>query len=449
MSFFDNDKKIIEASAPGRLDVMGGIADYSSSLILQMPIAQTTTVQLQKREDSIFQLRSHLSSKRYVEFTFDAKQLAGKSFSEAGSLIKSNEGGDWAAYVIGCFFVLHKEKNIPLEGMNVLIDSKVPAGKGVASSAALEVAVMNAICKIYDIALSETELPVLAQKVENNVVGAACGLMDQLAVHLGKKNKLLPLVCDPHTVRDAVSIPKGIYFVGIDSGVRHAVGGSSYADVRTATFMAYSVIAKMEGVSFDQLREAKSRKDFGSLPYSGYLANIPVSVFEKKYASDLPETISGQAFINDFGVSIDDATTVDPAKSYNLLACARHPVYENFRTNLFFQLLCGFSPRKRTEETLRLLGELMLQSHSSYSKVGLGNEATDDIVAMVRNAGYEAGLYGARITGGGSGGVVAILCYGKKGKEEVKRIYKEYRKKSGKKVFFFSGSSDGALTLNF
>ncbi|HYM93345.1 MAG TPA: hypothetical protein VET23_04350, partial [Chitinophagaceae bacterium] len=341
-----------------------------------------------------------------------------------------------------------KEKNIPLQGMNIRVTSKIPSGKGVASSAALEVATMNAVCKMFELALTETELPVLAQKVENDVVGAACGLMDQLAVHLGKKNKLLPLICNPHTVSAPVSLPKGLRFFGIDSGIHHAVSGSSYADVRTAAFMAYSVIAFLEGVSADELKKAKQENDFNKLPYAGYLANIPVSYFELYYSSHLPESISGSEFIEKYGISIDNATNVSPEKNYHLLSCARHPVHENARVNLFFQLLCGFPKKSGKEETLRLLGELMLQSHSSYSQVGLGNTATDEIVQKVRKAGFESGLYGARVTGGGSGGTVAVLSYGKEGKQSAKNIYKEYKKKTGKRIFFFTGSNDGALTLN-
>ena len=68
----------------------------------------------------------------------------------------------------------------------------------------------------------------------------------------------------------------------------------------------------------------------------------------------------------------------------------------------------------------------MMQSHESYSAVGLGNEYTDKIVEMVRDAGTDNGVYGARVSGGGNGGTVCILSYGKEGKEAVKEIYGRY-----------------------
>ena len=94
------------------------------------------------------------------------------------------------------------------------------------------------------------------------------------------------------------------------------------------------------------------------------------------------------------------------------------------------------------------MGELMLQSHRSYSAVGLGNEYTDEIVQMVRESGATNGVFGGRVSGGGNGGTVCILGYGKEGKETIKNIHRRYRERRKQKVFLFSGSSNGALFLN-
>jgi galactokinase len=463
MNFFNDNREIFSASAPGRLDVMGGIADYSGSLLLEMPIAKTLTVEVQKRNDQLVCLQSVINKKDKREFQIDLATLENKTPEEAGAVIRSMNGGDWAAYVIGCLVILKTEKNINAGAVNVLIRSGIPIGKGVASSAALEIATLNAICKMLRISLGEIELPVLAQKAENKIAAAACGLMDQLTIQLGKKNKLLPIVCQPHKVFAPIALAKGIQFCGIDSGVRHAVGGSSYSQVRAvrhavggssysqvraAAFMAYTVIAKQEGVTARELMVAKKENKLESLPYKGFLANIPVSVFEKKYAAQIPESISGSDFLELHQVSIDDATQVLPETNYKLLACARHPVYENIRVNLFSQLLQTFPKSVDKIKTLELLGELMYQSHAGYSSVGLGNSATDEIVDLTRKIGTGAGVFGARVTGGGSGGTVAALCYGKEGKRSVREIYQQYRKSSGKKLFLFFGSENGAMILN-
>src|SRR6187402_3039101 len=439
---FSTEEKIISATAPGRMDVMGGIADYSGSLLLQMPIKQTTTVNIQMRDDGVFNFRTQITKNRTEDFTIHISDVKDRSLEEAGMIIRSIKGGDWAVYVLGCFLVLQKEKNIALTGANVFIESKVPWGKGVSSSAALEVATMNALNQLYKLSLGKEELAVLAQMAENLVAGAPCGLMDQLSSHLGQKNKLLPLICQPHQVDKAIRIPRGINFSGIDSGVRHAVSGASYSDVRAAAFMSCTIIALNEGATVEELEQARTSGDWGKLPFKGFLANIPVPVFEEKYLSLLPEEILGKDFLSRYKVSIDPVTTIDEQKNYKPLVCGSHPVYENARVSEFKTLLKSFKKQDDKQGSLVRMGSLMMQSHESYSAVGLGNKFTDKIVDLVRS--HANSVYGARVSGGGNGGTVCILSYGKEGKNSVKEIYGRYKRELKRKLFLFRGSSHGA-----
>jgi galactokinase len=446
--FFSIDDQIIKATAPGRMDVMGGIADYSGSLLLQMPIKQTTVVSIQKRNDGVFNFRTQMTKKKTDDFTINVPDLVNRSLEESGKIIQSKPGGEWAVYVLGCFLVLEKEKGIVLTGANVFIESDIPWGKGVSSSAALEVATTNALNQLYKLSLGREELAVVAQMAENLVAGAPCGLMDQLSSHLGQKNKLLPLICQPHHVDKPISIPRGINFSGIDSGVRHAVSGASYSDVRAAAFMSYSIIALNEGATEEDLDHARTTANWSRLPYKGFLANIPVPAFEEKYISLLPEEISGKDFLSQCKVSIDPVTTINEQKIYKPLVCGSHPVYENARVNEFRDLLKSFKKQDDKQTALTKMGNLMLQSHEGYSAVGLGNEYTDKIIELVRDAGATNGVFGARVSGGGNGGTVCVLSYGKEGKSAVKGVYSTYKGMTKKKLFFFSGSSQGAYTLN-
>src|SRR6185295_2914069 len=97
---FSQEEQIISATAPGRIDVMGGIADYSGSLLLQMPIKQTTTVSIQKRNDGVFIFRTQVTKKKSADFTIHLSSLKDKSLTEAGMIIKALDGGDWAVYVL-------------------------------------------------------------------------------------------------------------------------------------------------------------------------------------------------------------------------------------------------------------------------------------------------------------------------------------------------------------
>lgn len=409
---------------------MGGIADYSGSLVLQMPIRGKTTVQLKLRQDYFFHITSSSGAETFPAFTIGYGSLLGPDgrpdYQAARQQIMSQPGGEWAAYVLGCFLVLHREKGISVTGADIHVTSEVPAGKGVSSSAALEVATMRALVKAYGLQLEGTELPVLAQRAENLVVGAPCGLMDQLASHLGEPDKLLPILCQPDQTGELLPLPEGVRFVGLDSGLRHSVGGASYGDVRTAAFMGYSLIARQCGASDQDLEQARSSGDWSSLPYQGFLANISPSEFDGCFRELLPENLSGATFKAQNGISIDTVTTLKGETDYALRVCAQHPVYENFRVRTFALLLRHLqSPEANRSAVLMQLGELMYQSHHSYSLCGLGSPATDELVELARQQAG-SGIYGAKITGGGSGGTVCLLCDGEEGQRAAYHLYAQY-----------------------
>ena len=426
--FFSNQAKLHSASAPGRLDVMGGIADYSGSLVLQMPLAEDGKVSVALRDDGLVRAYSKnaesIGSQALVEK--DWKTL--KRSKDIRAEFSTQE--DWAAYVFGCALLLLKRGKQPFNGADFYIESKVPAGKGVSASAALEVASMLALAKALKKPFIGTELPKLCQKVENDIVGAPCGLMDQLASYLGVKDHLLPILCQPDQVQAPIPIPKGLHFVGIDSGVRHAVSGSSYTDVRTATFMGYSLLT-------DELFKHRNLQ--------GYPARISPSLFDEHCLEYLPERMNGGAFLWKKLDWHDPATSVKIKKNYAVRTCIRHPIEENMRVHLFKELLSKFSTKKAEREThYHLLGELMYQSHLSYSDCGLGSEATDAIVDYAREQGPSKKVFGAKITGGGSGGTVCLLVEGKEGLASAERIAKRIAREFEGAGQFFKKSSTGA-----
>jgi L-arabinokinase len=104
----------------------------------------------------------------------------------------------------------------------------------------------------------------------------------------------------------------------------------------------------------------------------------------------------------------DPASTVEPDVVYPVRAATLYPLEEQVRVRAFAELLAG----SITGERAQLLGELMYESHLGYSRCGLGTLGTDELVAAVRQAGWERGLAGARASAGGSGGTVVVLGHG-------------------------------------
>jgi L-arabinokinase len=421
LSAEETSNNFIEASAPGRLDVMGGIADYSGSLVLQMPIAHRTHIKLRLRDDYQCYIKSKLSSGETLIAQIDYRDYLNNNqvdYQFAQKKCKENSSQAWIAYVLGCVLVLQKEKDINFKGADFDLHSSVPLGKGVSSSASIEVACMKALAQAFHIVLPGTLLPILAQRVENLVVGAPCGLMDQLACYLGESKKLLPILCQPDKIDTLISIPDEISFIGIDSGIRHSVAGASYSEVRAAAFMGYSIIVHSLGISSTEIHSAKAINNFSSLPYQGFLCNIPVEEFRSSFVNILPASMAGKDFLNKYA-SIDAITTIGDHTNYQVLQCTSHPVFEHNRVLQFKNYLTRLQKESIDQriDILKSMGELMYQSHESYSRCGLGSPRTDEIVALAKTI---PGIYGAKITGGGNGGTVCLLVDAEGKKEALK-----------------------------
>lgn len=433
------------ARAPGRLDVMGGIADYSGSLVLQLPIRQAARVAVQPRADRRLRVltRGDMPPGRraVADYLLDDLAPGGRpiDYARARDLFRRDPATSWAAYVAGAFVVLMREKGLIFDrGASMLIDSSVPEGKGVSSSAAIEVAAMRAILAAWSVNLPGRELALLCQKVENLVVGAPCGIMDQMTSACGRSGRLLALLCQPAELQGDLEVPDGLALWGIDSGVRHSVAGADYGAVRVGAFMGYRILAGAAGLQAGPAGAGRVRID--DPLWGGCLANVAPSLLESRFAGLLPESLSGREFLDRWGGITDEVTAVDPGRVYAVRAPTAHPVYEHFRVRAFSRLLSGdMADAVRTG----LLGELMYQSHASYSACGLGCPGTDRLVELVRQAGPACGLYGAKITGGGSGGTVAVLGR-RDAAPAVQAIADRYAAETGHRPVIFSGSSDGA-----
>ena len=436
---FDSPRQLIVTRAPGRLDLMGGIADYSGSLVLQWPIQSAVHVAIQRHNSKTLRIASvpEEPNKTSRLFEINLDELLGSNYSTLRARFADEPENHWAAYVAGAFPVLKHESNASFnEGAHMLIKSAVPEGKGVSSSAALEVASMQAVAAAYELKIFAPELALLCQKVENLIVGAPCGVMDQMTAACGETNHLLELLCQPAEVKSTVPLPEELEVWGIDSGIRHFVGGADYRTVRTAAFIGYRIIAELAGLSAKQADRGHLIVD--DQRWNGYLANITPEEFEREYAPRIPERMSGDDYLDKYNGVTDTVTSVDPEIEYPVLAATRHPIYEHARVNSFAAILKNW----KSDEQARKLGELMYESHVSYSKCGLGSDGTDALVALVR-ASAEDGLYGAKITGGGSGGTVAVL--GRRGAgEAVYKVAARYREQTGYEPAIISGSSPGA-----
>jgi len=444
--FFASDRPLLITRAPGRLDLMGGIADYSGSLVLELPLAVATLVAAQEcPQPSLVAFSTAAESfgelaQAEIPIAELGSALTTTGYSRIKERLERIFDARWFAYVAGGMAVLAAESGAHANpGIRLWIHSHVPTGKGVGSSAALEVAVISAIAALLEIPLTTGQLARYGQIVENQVVGAPCGIMDQMTSACGEEGRLLKLLCQPDRCLGNIPLPPGIEVWGIDSAIRHAVSGSEYGLVRTGAFMGYRMIAALEGLPVTAVNDGKVQ--IADHLWNGYLANISVKDWISRYRDRLPETISGDEFIKRFQGITDPVTQVDPERIYTVRQPTAHPILERERVEDFLRLL---ERQPHTDESLAGLGAIMAGSHASYTACGLGSDGTDRLVDLVQEAGPEHGLFGAKITGGGSGGTVAVL--GRRGAgPAVQEIAARYARETGKESIVLAGSSPGAV----
>ena len=445
-SFFEPQTEITIARAPGRLDVMGGIADYSGSLVLELPIAEATLVALQKDDSRQLRIISVLGNNTLsLEMPLSDLERDGEpiEYDEAQRYFKTDPTRHWAAYVAGVFLVLSRERGVRFDrGARLLISSRVPEGKGVSSSAALEVATMSAVAAAFGIEVSARETALLCQKVENLVVGAPCGVMDQMTAACGEANHLLSLICQPAELQGSIKLPEDLAVWGIDSGERHSIGAGDYGSVRAGTFMGYRIVAELAGF---KVQHNDDHVVIDDPRWGGYLANLLPSEFEERFAARIPESLLGAEFISQFGGTTDRVTMIQHDRRYAIRAPTEHAIYESFRVKKFAELLDRQKSRPSLGDKI-VMGELMFASHESYSTCGLGSIGTDLLVGLVRMHGFDRGLFGAKITGGGSGGTVAVL--GNRDAEPVVLdLAHRYAAMTGHEPYIFRGSSPGSAAF--
>ena len=420
---FERGSSIFVSRAPGRLDVMGGIADYSGSLMLERPIAEATWAAVQRLDRPVLEIVSLGRPSYTIPLQTLVSGGAPVSYDEARSIF-AHSPSQWAAYIVGVVLVLARERGLPLaSGARVVVASQVPEGKGVSSSAAVETASMHAVASAFDVPLEPRDLALLCQIAENRVAGAPCGVMDQMTCVFGEEHALLALLCQPAELQPRVPVPDDLELWGLDSGERHVVGGSDYAAARTGAFMGLRILSEHVSVPGD------------------YLANIALEEFEQELVRYLPEEMTGDEFLARYGSTTDSVTAVERGRRYQVRAPAAHPVYERQRAEKFRGLL-----RESAADARRHLGELMYESHAGYAQCGLGSKGTDLLVALVRAEGPAAGLYGARITGGGSGGTVVVIGR-HDAADAIARVADTYERQTKYRPHLFAGSSPGVMAF--
>jgi L-arabinokinase len=441
-ALFTPEAPVHIARSPGRLDLMGGNVDYTGGMVFESTIREATWAAAQRRRDSRIVLSNPQMKERgwREEVSFDLADLS--SDANVRALVNASPEVRWTAYVLGVFHLLkRRHPDMVTVGASVYIESDVPLNKGVSSSAAVEVSVMKSAAAAYGIDLGGIELAEACQWVENVIAESACGIMDQATAVLGDEGYVLPILCQPCRVLPMVKLPPSLTCSAVDSGASHEVSGIEYEAARAAAFMGYKLITMWEQLPVT-LDERGAIPRYVEPRWNGYLSNMLPSEYRARFEWRLPEIMTGPGFLGQAESHIDPFTQLREGVVYRIRNCTRYAVEENARIETFAELARGASIEV-SEAAFRLMGDLMYQSHWSYTECGLGSKACDMLVDLVREEGAANGLYGAKITGGGAGGTVAILGRAD-ARDAFRRVVTRFGERRGFEPYVFEGSSMGA-----
>lgn len=202
----------ITSDAPGRVNLLGEHTDYNDGFVMPVAIPQKTRIAIRKNSLCEFEVYALALGKK-AQFT-----------------LEKAPDDHFASYVYGCIREMEKQ-GVRVPPLDVYIDSEVPMGVGLSSSAALEVAMLRALRSLLNINLDDVAIAQLGQKVEAQYVGVNCGIMDQMASSLASTTDMLFL--DTRTLdRKLLPIPEETEILVLDSGISRALADSGYNERR-------------------------------------------------------------------------------------------------------------------------------------------------------------------------------------------------------------------------
>lgn len=359
--------------APGRVNLIGEHTDYNEGFVFPMAIDRYTYIGISKREDSILNIYS-----------------AGFDESISVDLLNPEPKKHWSDYVAGVAVVLQNE-GYPVSGANIYIDSNVPLGAGLSSSAAIEVSSALAFTGLNNHEIDKLTIAKICQKAENSYVGMNCGIMDQFVSVHGKKDNALFLDCRSLNYE---LVPLDISKAGIvicNTMVKHELGSSEYNKRRKECETGVNAI-KTKYPNVTALRDA----------VMGYLEEVKNEIDEVVFRR------------------------------------CKHVISEDERTALSISAL--------KTNNFDLFGKLLNGSHDSLrDDYEVSCKELDIMVDAARSMDF---VYGARVTGGGFGGCTVNLVQHDSVEKFSKEIKIKYKEKTGIEPELFSFlPSNGAEEL--
>lgn len=364
---FGNTEGVNVYFAPGRVNMIGEHTDYNGGHVFPCALTIGTYAAVRKREDDKL---------RFYSMNFEKLGVIESSIID----LKPEKEAEWTNYPKGVMWAFEKRGFKMPCGLDIVLNGNIPNGSGLSSSASLEVLTGYMLRDLFGFDVTNIELAQIGQYSENNFNGMNCGIMDQFASAMGKKDNAIFLNTADLSYEYAPLVLTGAKIIVTNSNVKHELVNSEYNVRRSECETA--------------LKELQTVVDINGL------GDLSEEQFEQ-YKS-----------------AIKDDVRVRRAK---------HAVYENQRTIRAVEAL--------KKNDLKLFGELMNASH-----VSLRDDyqvSCDEIDVLVEEAWKIPGVIGSRITGGGFGGCTVSIVKDEAVEEFKEKVGTAYQERTGKKADFY------------
>lgn len=352
-------------AAPGRVNIIGEHTDYNGGFVFPMGIERYTI----------------LAADNATDTSSDKVSVRCMRFNETSNIkLSSIVRGEpkWSNYIRGVILG-YQQKGISVPPLDVMMNSSVPLGGGLSSSAALEVATGTLIEAATDKHISLKDKALIGQQAEHVFAGVPCGIMDQFISAMARKDSIMLLDCRSYETHWTTISDQGVAFLIINSNVKHQLASGEYGKRRTECEQAAKIlnVDLLRDATIEMLESAKSKMN---------------NIYYRR---------------------------------------AKHVITENKRTIEAAAAL----EKSQLEEA----GRLMFESHQSLKNdFEVSCSELDCIVNIAKKIGTDGGVYGCRMTGGGFGGCAIALVKTNFIPQITEAIEKEYKTKTGLNCTIFS-----------
>jgi galactokinase len=373
MQFLENFSPDITINSPGRINFIGEHTDYNMGYVLPTAIGNKITFQLAKNDS---EYTCNVYSKGYEGFSLDLNNL-------------SKSENEWENYVLGVLNEISKLTD-KVKGFDCIIDSNLPLGSGLSSSAAMECGMAYGLNELFELSLSKITIVELSQRAEHTFVGTQCGIMDQFASVMSKAGNVILLDCQS---LDYEHIPIDIApykVIMLNTKVAHTLASSEYNTRKKECEEGVAIVRrKKQGIS--SLRDV-SRDDLESSK------------------NEMSQTVYNRcSFIIDENIRV-------------------HKMVDAFKQN-----------------NLEVVGDLLYEAHSGISELyEVSCPESDFLVELTKT---NKAVLGARQTGGGFGGCTLNLVHENSVKDFITRATDAYHKEFGIALEAFEVLPSGGTSI--